>query len=125
MLDVQTVLIVRSPTLARDMANNVFINVVQTSTLKLAFVVELGLLISKMVSKPILDPLFGDLPYMGHPLMFIPRSRCPALGVRGCVRSPTLTRDMANDVFINVVQTSTLKLSFVVELGLLISKNII
>jgi hypothetical protein len=31
---------VRSPTLARDMAKIAFISVVQTSTLKLAFVVE-------------------------------------------------------------------------------------
>src|ERR1044072_3195998 len=108
---------VRSPTLARDMTDEVFIKVVQSSTLKLAFVVELGLIISKMVSEPILDPLFGDLPYLGHSLMFIPRSRCPALGVKGCVRSLTLARDMVNEVFIKVVQSSTLKLVFVVELG--------
>src|ERR1044072_142986 len=104
------------------MANKVFIKVVQSSTLKLAFVVELGLLISNMVSEPILVPFVcGDLPYLGHPLLFIPRSRCPSLGVRGCVRSPTLARYMTNKVFIKVVQSSTLKLAFVVELGLLIS----
>src|ERR1044072_8090185 len=77
--------------------------------------------ISKMVSKPILDPLFGDLPYLGHPLMFIPRSRCPALGVRGCVRVPHWLEIWPNEVFIKVVQSSTLKLAFVVELGFLIS----
>ena len=82
---------------------------------------ELGLLISNMVSEPILDPLFGDLPYLGHPLMFIPRSRCPALGVRECVKSLTLATDIVNEVFIKVVQSLTLKLAFVVELGILIS----
>jgi hypothetical protein len=35
--------------------------------------------------------------------------------VRECVRSPTLARYMAYIDFINVVQTSTLKLAFVVE----------
>ena len=41
----------------------------------------------------------------------------------GCVRSPTLTRDMANEVFIRVMQSSTLKLAFVVELDLPNSNN--
>ena len=58
--------------MARDMANEVFINVVQSSTLKLAFVVELGLPNSKMVSEPILIPLFGDLPYIGAPVNVYP-----------------------------------------------------
>jgi hypothetical protein len=55
---------------------------------------------------------FWDLSYLDHPMLIIPRSSLFSLD---CVRSLTLARNMTQISFIKIVQTSTLKLAFVVE----------
>ncbi|XP_057431035.1 factor of DNA methylation 1-like [Lotus japonicus] len=75
-----------------------------------------------MVSEPILDPfVVWRPPIFGPPVVVPTFQSVQILDVRGCVRSPTLARDKANQVFIRVVQTSTLELAFVVEYRLILS----